>query len=632
MQSSEIPEHMSGQMPIDEFETNTPLGLDFGTSTTYLGRFVAPVTEQLLPGRSMRSRIIFRDGEFRVLSGSGSPVVPTGFKLVRSPKRWIGEQNHDHVMACLDCDGSESSCADNHTRLTREEIDRGISLFLSEVVSTSRIVSNVDLTAPGAVRMGCPAIWSTRQRQRLATIAKSAGLDVQARDFVDEAIAAGIVWVRNQPDRNLVGKLLVVDMGGGTLDVAVLRVLGSGAGEVVVESSTGNTIAGDFLDRQLALSLKLRFSELGADVSDLGVQLIELSEAAKIRLSTSTVWNSNEATIGTPFFEDLDGYGVELSRDEFESIARSKIVPQMKEEIHRALRIALVSEKFPLHAELRVPVDSRAGETGDSMLKRHTWWQRPTFVEASELSEATLLSDVDYVVLAGGMTHMPLIEQTIRDLIRASGKNEIRLYRGSSMITSEDDSDTLVVQGLAADQDFDGFNFFRPNFSLEVHTSCPDHVESTRQVPIFEVGFKPAGPGWSVPHNQKNLSASELPQCCSKFEVCVRCVGPDGRFLSFIPADEQDAVSAIDASLVGRPPASAPPLKEIVMDYLDFRQRGLQFGSRGNGEFRAGFTNQTAIYRIATTNPIVGKLHDVSEVIRPKTWRVTNEGNQTGQK
>src|SRR5262245_23074020 len=79
------------------------------------------------------------------------------------------------------------------------------------------------------VRLGCPAMWNGSQRRRLLDLAGKAGLPVTDAALVDEPVAAGVAWLADQylkDPRPLQGRLVVFDMGGGTLDVAVLDVVG----------------------------------------------------------------------------------------------------------------------------------------------------------------------------------------------------------------------------------------------------------------------------------------------------------------------------------------------------------------------------------------------------------------------
>ena len=105
----------------------------------------------------------------------------------------------------------------------------------------------------GTIRMACPAIWTTEQRARLAGQARRAGLDVADREVIDEPIAAGLSYMRHRMVANLSqpeGLLLVVDVGGGTLDVAVMKVAGTHeAPQLRTLLVHGSTDGGDAMDQ-----------------------------------------------------------------------------------------------------------------------------------------------------------------------------------------------------------------------------------------------------------------------------------------------------------------------------------------------------------------------------------------------
>ena len=109
------------------------------------------------------------------------------------------------------------------------------------------------------------------RRKRLLDLARSAGLPVDDHTLIDEPIAAGVAWVNNRIARSgqgVRGQLLVFDMGGGTLDVAVLDVhadLGEDP-EISVLSSWGIDEAGDALDEALADELERQLGRHGIDM------------------------------------------------------------------------------------------------------------------------------------------------------------------------------------------------------------------------------------------------------------------------------------------------------------------------------------------------------------------------------
>ena len=150
-------------------------------------------------------------------------------------------------------------------------------------------------------------MWTGRQRRRLLGIARSAGLRVDDHTLIDEPIAAGVAWVNNRIARSgqgVRGQLLAFDMGGGTLDVAVLDVhaeLGHDP-KISVLSSWGVDEAGDVLDERLAAELERQLVRHGTDLDDLpnaaAVRTVvrQAAKEAKERLSDDSTRLSRSDT------------------------------------------------------------------------------------------------------------------------------------------------------------------------------------------------------------------------------------------------------------------------------------------------------------------------------------------------
>ncbi len=192
-----------------------PVVLPIGRTTTYL------------------PSLFGLDDAERLVVGDPAASLPLD-RVKRSVKRCITRREHEIVLG----DGSP---------LTADEGIRGI---LAAIAREAR-AGGLELS-PETTRLGCPAMWDGQQRQRLLDLAEHAGLPVGDHTLIDEPVAAGVAWVQQQRSRGreVEGKLLVVDMGGGTLDVALLDVVAEVGHdpEISVLSSWGLDEAGDSLD------------------------------------------------------------------------------------------------------------------------------------------------------------------------------------------------------------------------------------------------------------------------------------------------------------------------------------------------------------------------------------------------
>ena len=208
-----------------------------------------------------------------------------------------------------------------------------------------------------------PAYFNDAERQATKNAGKIAGLEVDR--IVNEPTAAALAYGLDKQDK--LQTILVYDLGGGTFDVSILE-LGDGVYEV--KSTSGNNKLGgdDFDKRVMDYIVEEIKNETKADVKDdqMAMQRIK-DEAEKAKKDLS---NSTTTTISLPFIAQVDGtpvnFEMDLTRAKFESLNKDLF-------------------------------DS----TLDSVKKA--------------LSDAKLkASDIDQVVLVGGSTRIPYIQELVK--------------------------------------------------------------------------------------------------------------------------------------------------------------------------------------------------------------------------
>lgn len=209
-----------------------------------------------------------------------------------------------------------------------------------------------------------PAYFNDSQRQATMDAGKIAGVEVLR--IINEPTAASLAYGLDKKQNETI---LVFDLGGGTFDVSILEV-GDGIFEVL--STAGDTsLGGDDFDNTLVNWLITDFQEkegidLGNDIQALQ-RLTEAAEKAKIELSTV-----DKTTIHLPFIT-ADATGPkhieqELTREGFEKLSENLI------------------------SRCRIPVEKA-------------------------LSDARLdKSDINEVVLVGGSTRIPAIQNLVESL------------------------------------------------------------------------------------------------------------------------------------------------------------------------------------------------------------------------
>ena len=208
-----------------------------------------------------------------------------------------------------------------------------------------------------------PAYFNDSQRQATKEAGQIAGLNV--RRIINEPTAAALAYGL---DRKKDEKIAVFDFGGGTFDISILEV---GEGVVEVKSTNGDThLGGDNIDQKIMEWLIEEFKkDQGIDLSGDRMALQRLKEAAeKAKIELSTMM---ETEINLPFITaDSSGpkhLNIKLSRSKLEQMIEG-ILQRTIEPCKKALEDAKLSP-----------------------------------------------SDIDEVVLVGGSTRIPRVQQLVKE-------------------------------------------------------------------------------------------------------------------------------------------------------------------------------------------------------------------------
>src|SRR6478609_3935066 len=211
-----------------------------------------------------------------------------------------------------------------------------------------------------------PAYFNDAQRQATKDAGKIAGLDVKR--IVNEPTAAALAYGL---DKKKDETIAVYDFGGGTFDVSVLEV---GEGVIEVKSTNGDThLGGDNLDQRIVDWLIEEFKkdeglDLRAKGNEMALQrLKDAAEKAKIELSTTV-----ETEINLPFIT-ADATG---PKHLVRKLTRAKLEQLVADLIDRSLE----------------PCKKAIADAG------------------------VKVGDIDEVVLVGGQTRMPKIQELVKQL------------------------------------------------------------------------------------------------------------------------------------------------------------------------------------------------------------------------
>ena len=209
-----------------------------------------------------------------------------------------------------------------------------------------------------------PAYFGDAQRQATQEAGQIAGLEVLR--IVNEPTAASLAYGMDKNNDQLI---LVFDLGGGTFDVSVLEI---GEGVFEVKSTSGDTqLGGDDWDERIIEWLVTEFkNDHGVDLSSDPMALTRLKEAAeKAKIELSSV---AETEINLPFITATNEGPIHLLK----TLTRSEFQKMTDD----------------LVARCRSPFEQAIKDAGVST------------------------DDIDHLILVGGSTRMPSVQELVREL------------------------------------------------------------------------------------------------------------------------------------------------------------------------------------------------------------------------
>ena len=260
-----------------------------------------------------------KNGERKVGDPAKRQAITNPQNTITSVKRFMGRR-FDEVTEEISHWSYKVSKGDNNT--VRVDIDGRLytpqeisAMILQKMKKTAEDYLGTEVT--DAV-ITVPAYFNDAQRQATKEAGEIAGLNVKR--IVNEPTAAALAYGLDKKGQDQ--KIAVFDLGGGTFDISVLD-LGDGVFEV--KSTNGDThLGGDDFDKVIMDWLANEFKtqeaiDLRKDPMALQ-RLKEASEKAKVELSSST-----ETEINLPYITAVDGVPkhlvVKLTRAKFEALA-----------------------------------------------------------------------------------------------------------------------------------------------------------------------------------------------------------------------------------------------------------------------------------------------------------------------
>ena len=346
------------------------IGIDLGTTNSAMAVMEGSEPEILVNAegdRTTPSVVGFgKDGERTVGKAAKNKAVTNPENTVASVKRFIGrsygetgEEQKTVAYNVKNGNGGRAVVAIDERDYMPEEIS---AMVLQKIKSDAEKRVGEPITQ--AV-ITVPAYFNDAQRQATKDAGKIAGLEVLR--IINEPTAAALAYGLDKTNKD--EKVLVFDLGGGTFDVSVLE-LGDGVFEVC-STAGDNHLGGDDWDQRIIDWLADKFqADNGIDLrkDKMAMQrLKEAAEKAKMELSSTT-----QTTINLPFISAGEAGPLHLdytlTRAEFERITKD-LLDRCKLPVEQALKDA----------------DLKTG-------------------------------DVDKVILVGGSTRMPAVQELVEKI------------------------------------------------------------------------------------------------------------------------------------------------------------------------------------------------------------------------
>lgn len=349
---------------------NVIIGIDLGTTNSAVAIIEGgqPIVVANSEGkRTTPSIVAFTDKDRKVGDPAKRQAVTNPEKTVYSIKRFIGK-NFDN------CKSESKKVPYKTTKISNGLVGVKIDekTYTPQEISAT-ILQKMKKTAEDYLGyevtravITVPAYFGDQERNATIEAGEIAGLKVER--IINEPTAAALAYGLDKKSKE--SKILVFDCGGGTHDVSILEI---GDGIFEVKSTDGDThLGGDDFDNVIINWMTSEFqTEYGIDLSKdpMALQRVrEAAEKAKIELSSSS-----SSEINLPYITARENVPVHFVK----SLSRSKFEQLTKELVDRTIACA---KKALKNAKLKP-------------------------------------SDIDEVVLVGGSTRIPAIQEAVENFI-----------------------------------------------------------------------------------------------------------------------------------------------------------------------------------------------------------------------
>jgi molecular chaperone DnaK len=421
-----------------------------------------------------------------IANSEGSRTTPSVVAFTKTGERLVGQlakrqavTNPDRTISSIKrYMGTDHKVKIDGKDYTPQEIS---SMILQKLVNDASSYLGERVTK--AV-ITVPAYFNDAQRQATKDAGKIAGLEVLR--IINEPTAAALAYGLDKKGNETI---LVWDLGGGTFDVSILEV---GDGVFEVKSTNGDThLGGDDYDKRIVDWLVTEFrKDQGIDLSgdrQALQRLTEAAEKAKIELSGTV-----QTTINLPFITaDQNGpkhLDITLTRSEFERLTQDltdRCIQPFKNAIADAkLDVSQIDEVVMVGGSTRMPVIQE-------LVKKLTGKELNQSVNPDEV--VAVGAAIQAGVLAGEVRDVVLLDVTPLSLgLETLGGVNTKLIERNTTIptrktqvftTAEDGQTSVDIRILQGEREMANDNKELGRFRLEGIPAAP------RGVPQIEVTF-----------------------------------------------------------------------------------------------------------------------------------------------
>ena len=361
------------------------IGIDLGTTNSCVAIIengVAKVIENSEGARTTPSIVAYANDEILVGASAKRQAVTNPKNTIYASKRLIGRKFDEAAVqkdidlmpyTIIKADNGDAWVQVNEDKLAPPQISAEV---LRKMKKTAEDYLGAEVTQ--AV-ITVPAYFNDSQRQATKDAGKIAGLEVLR--IINEPTAAALAYGVDKADKKD-SKVAVYDLGGGTFDISIIEIANvDGDKQIEVLSTNGDTfLGGEDFDQRIMDYLVDEFKKENAvDLKKdmLALQrLKEAAEKAKIELSSSA-----STSVNLPYIT-ADANGPKHMNV---TISRSKLESLVEELIQRSIEPCRIAIKD-------AGVD---------------------------------VSEIDEVILVGGMTRMPKVQEAVEKLFGKAPRKDV---------------------------------------------------------------------------------------------------------------------------------------------------------------------------------------------------------------